>query len=378
VSHTASAVACVPLPEALAHGSLAWDRLLEHSPRASPFAGWAWHGAWVSAAPPEEVHASQAVLLRGAAGALEAVVPVAVRWVRFRRSRVRALTWAIGDLGCPDHLDVPALPDADLAAVVPALTSLDWDVMVLGNLAPDAPNAARLAAALLRLGCAIRREALWSCPYLELPSSWEEYLASLSPTRRQTLRRKERNLQRDHAVSVTDYGAERLDEGWRRLVTLHEQRWGGTGSFSDPRVERLHRCFARELGRRGQLWLTTLDVDGEPAAGWYGFANHETVYFYQSGRDPRWEDQSVGVLLMATMIRRAIERGYRWFDFLRGDEAYKLEWTPSQRVTGELVAFRPTWRGRWLRALDLAGRLRARLLAGPPSAGSPIPRASDE
>ena len=307
------------------------------------------------------------MLLRDAAGALEAVLPVAVRRVTFRRTEVRALTWAIGDLGCPDHLDLPALPDADLAAIVPALTSLDWDVMMLGNLAPDAPNAARLAAALRRRGYATRREALWSCPYLELPSSWEEYLTSLSATRRQTLRRKERNLQRDHALCVTDYGMERLDEGWRRLVALHEQRWGGAGSFSDPRVERLHHCFAGELGRRGQLWLTTLDLDGEPAAAWYGFANHETVYFYQSGRDPRYEDQSVGVLLMATMIRRAIERGYRWFDFLRGDEAYKAQWTPSQRVTGEVVAFPPTWRGRWLRTLDLAGRLRARLPARRPA-----------
>ena len=91
------------------------------------------------------------------------------------------------------------------------------------------------------------------------------------------------------------------------------------------------------------------------------------MYFYQSGRDPRWEDQSLGVVLMATMIRRAIERGYRWFDFLRGDEAYKLQWTASQRVTGQLVAFRPSWRGRWLRALDLAGRLRARLPARRPA-----------
>src|SRR5439155_15699422 len=175
---------------------------------------------------------------------------------------------------------------------------------------------------------------------------------SLSPTRRQTLRRKERNLRRDHTLRMTDYGGtERLDEGWRRLVALHEQRWAGAGSLSDPRVERLHRCFARDLGRRGQLWLTTLDLDDQPAAAWYGFADRETVYFYQSGRDPRWEDESVGVVLMATMIRRAIERGYRWFDFLRGDEAYKLQWTASQRVTGELVAFRPSWRGRWLRAL---------------------------
>ena len=85
------------------------------------------------------------------------------------------------------------------------------------------------------------------------------------------------------------------------------------------------------------------------------------MYFYQSGRDPRWEDQSVGVALMVKMIRRAIEGGYRRFDFLRGEEAYKRQWTSSTAVTRELVAFRPSWRGRWLRGLDWAARMRARL-----------------
>ena len=367
VSDAARAVVCQPLLETLRLGSAAWDRLLERSPAASPFASWAWHWAWAHSAPPDDLNASYAVLLHGAGGVLEALLPVAVRRVTFRRREVTALTWAIGELGCPDHLDVLALPEADLAAVVPALKALSWDVVFLSNLAAEAPNALQLGAALTRHGCAVRREALWTSPYVELPSSWEEYLASLSPTRRQGIRRAERVLKRDHSVVVTDYSTERLEEGWRHLVALHEQRWAGAGTFSDPRVEQLHRCFTEEVARRQQLWLTTLDVDGEPAAAWYGFADRDTVYFYQSGRDPRRAHQSVGVVLMASMIRRAIERGYRRFDFLRGDEAYKTRWTTSQRCTFELVAFRPGWGGQWLRGLDAVGRLGDRLLPRNPS-----------
>jgi len=361
MDRTAGAVASVPLVDALARGAAAWDGLLESSPVASPFARWAWHQAWALAAPPEDLLASQAVLLCDETGTWEAVLPVAVRASTFRRRRVAALTWAIGDLGCPDHLDVPAVPNADLRAVVPALLSLPWDVALLGNLAPDAPNVARLAAAFEESGLVVRLEPRWSCPYLDLPSTWQEYLESLSSTRRQRLRRYERNLRRDHSVTVTDYGVDRLEEGWRHLVALHERRWEGSGVFSDPRVNQLHRWFVEELARRGDLWLATLDVDGEPAAAWYGFTDCGTVHFYQSGRDPRWEDQSVGVVLMTEMIRRAIERGYRRFDFLRGDEAYKTLWTTSQRVTAELVILRPGWRSFWLRGLDLAARLRARL-----------------
>src|SRR5207248_2771552 len=275
--------ACVPLPEALAREPAAWERLRERSSAASPFAGLAWHQAWADSASDAELQASSCVVLRDALGSTAALLPVAVGTVTFRRRPVAALTWAVGDIGCPDHLDLLADPSAELDEAVPALLSLPWEVAILSNLAP----------------------------------------------------------------------------GWRHLIELHERRWatGGGGTFSDPRVERLHRGFAEVLARRGQLWLTTLDLDGAPAAAWYGFADRDTVYFYQSGRDPRWEDKSVGVALMVKMIRRAIEGGYRRFDFLRGDEAYKREWTASEAVTQELVAFRPGWRGRWLRGLDWAGRV---------------------
>jgi CelD/BcsL family acetyltransferase involved in cellulose biosynthesis len=355
----AVAVACVPLNDALRELPSEWEGLRERSD-ASPFAGWAWHRAWSSSAPEAELRACHTVVLRSG-GRVEAILPLASRSVAFRRQRATALTWAIGDLGCPDHLDVLALPEANFDAFVPALRALPWDILILGNLAASAPHAMRLAQALARHGCAVRWNELWPCPYLDLPATWDEYLATLSPNRRQVLRRRERVLDREHTVTVTDYEGGRLDEGWRHLVALHEQRWAAAGIFNDARVERLHHAFTHDLAQRGQLWLTTLDLDGRPAAAWYGFADRETVYFYQSGRDPRWDDKSVGVALMVKMIRRAIERGYKRFDFLRGDEAYKRQWTVAEEVTRELVAFRPSWRGQWLRSIDLAARLRARL-----------------
>src|SRR6266700_1837030 len=60
-------------------------------------------------------------------------------------------------------------------------------------------------------------------------ATWDAYLATLSPTRRQTVRRKERSLSRLHRVALTDYTEERFDEGWSHLVRLHEERWQGEG-----------------------------------------------------------------------------------------------------------------------------------------------------
>jgi CelD/BcsL family acetyltransferase involved in cellulose biosynthesis len=337
--------------------------MLAHAESPSPFSSWAWHRAWADAAPAADVAASETLVLSGAGGVVEALLPVLLRRTSFHRVRVAALTWAIGDLGCPDHLDVLAAPGADLGELVPVLMGLPWQVLILSNLAAHAAHAHRLCESFAQRGYAVRRQAVWGCPYLELCDDWDRYLATLAPTRRQTLRRKERNLRRNHSVVITDYDGDRLHEGWGHLVQLHERRWNGAGALRDPGVVRLHRRFAAELAAQRQLWLTTLDLDGQPAAAWYGFTYGDTVYFYQSGRDPRWDRESVGLVLMGAMIRRAIEHGYRRFDFLRGEDVYKRQWTETQRVTEEITIFRPGWSGRWLRTLDAAARLRARLRA---------------
>ena len=42
--------------------------------------------------------------------------------------------------------------------------------------------------AMAERGYDFRREPLWPCPYLDLPSDWDRYLGSLTANRRQTLR----------------------------------------------------------------------------------------------------------------------------------------------------------------------------------------------
>ena len=99
----------VPLRDALAYGPELWDELVASSPVPSPFMKWAWNSAWAGAATPAEVETSFAVVLNGSAGPARAVLPLSTRLVSFRRRKVRALTWAAGSVGCPDHLDVPAV-----------------------------------------------------------------------------------------------------------------------------------------------------------------------------------------------------------------------------------------------------------------------------
>lgn len=361
-----AAVTRMPLTDALALGPAAWELLEMHAATPSPFMSWAWHRAWTEAAPTAEVAASEALVLRGTDGRIQAMLPVLSRRVPFHRVPINALTWATGDMGCPDRVDVLALPDSSIAELAESLEALSWEVLILSNLASDAEMTGRLCKAMASRGYEIRRHKLWVCPYLALPGDWDQYLGTLTPTRRQTLRRKERQLARQHAFTITDYTGDRVEEGMAHLFSLHGRRWQdagqvGGGALASPAVQRLHRRFAAELAARDKLWLSTLDIAGEPVAAWYGFTWRDTVYFYQSGRDPQWERQSVGLVLMGAMIRRAITRGYTRFDFLRGADSYKQQWTATQRSTEEIMVFRRGFGGRVLRAIDTLGALRGRL-----------------
>lgn len=348
----ASAVTRVPLTDALAMGPDVWDGLLARSGAASPFMTWAWYRACADAMAAELVNSYQAIILRSAAGDLEAVVPVRQHQDRYWGPPVSGLEWSFGDFGCPDHRDLLAAPAADLDALTGVLDELPWVVLRLGNAAEPAGNIERFLPACERRGWRVERRPLGRYLYLDLPDAWETYLASLSGHARRAIRRNERKLYRDHDLVVTEYGQERVEEGLRHLHRLHALRWRGTGAFGDPAMQRLHGRFAAAQAERGQLWLVTLDLDGTPAAAWYGFSLGDTVYHYQSGRDPRWERDRVGSILVGLMIRRAIERGCRRFDFLRGEEPYKATWTRTARSCYDITIFRPGWRGTVVRALD--------------------------
>jgi len=360
-----SGVMRTTLADALALGSPVWDRLLMQSGGGSPFLTWAWYRACADAAPMAA--ACEAVVLRSATGDVEALFPFRAHRDGHWGVPVSGLGWAFGDLGAPDHLELLAAPTADLELLVDALEHLPWVVIRLGNVAEGAVNVERFGAACEGRGWTVRRRFVGRCLYLELPGTWEAYLSSLSSHGRHAIRRKERKLRREHDVVLTDYGQGRVEEGLEHLRRLHALRWGGGGAFRDPTMEHLHRHYAASLAERGQLWLVTLDLDGTPAAAWYGFALGDTVYHYQSGRDPRWERDRVGTVLIGLMIRRAIEEGYRTLDFLRGEEPYKAEWTQTSRRYADVVVFRPGWRGAALRGLDWIERpLRGRGLRGIP------------
>lgn len=157
-----------------------------------------------------------------------------------------------------------------------------------------------------------------SSPVIELPESWDDYLAGRSANFRGQVRAAERRLDRPIYRLAT---AETLGADLDTLFRLHRARWPGSHWFAD--AEGFHRDFAAIALERGWLRLWSLELDGNAVAAWLGYRFNGVESYYQAGRDPSLQRERVGFVLLAHTIREAIQDGMSEYRLLRGDESFK-------------------------------------------------------
>ena len=97
----------------------------------------------------------------------------------------------------------------------------------------------------------------------------------------------------------------------------------------DERMEVFFRRVAAALAETDQFRLWLLDAPDGPLATFLCLEWDGTVGLYNSGFRPDAAALSPGLVLLAHVIRDAIERGKRRFDFLRGEERYKYDFGPT-------------------------------------------------
>ena len=284
------------------------------------------------------------------------------------------LRWLGSGEVCTDHVSLVCRPEhqTDVArAIAEALTTScnDWDRLDLNAVDADDEAVQELTSRLEERDCLVSRHAADSCWILDLPASWDDYLASISKSHRKQLRQLERRvLESDRARWHQAKSLQELGPAWEILVDLHQRRrrsLGEPGCFASRLFHDFHREIVERLLAKGQLRLSWLELDGTPAAAEYHLAGAATTYAYQGGVDPDRLQEEPGRLSTILCLRAAIEEGHQHIDFLRGDEPYKAHWraVPHQTFDYRVVPNRrlARLRGQVLYATDvLTGWMRQR------------------
>ncbi len=290
-----------------------WPALLEKFPGNTIFLTWEWQQLWWRLCGEGELH----LLAIRADDELVGIAPL----IQHNGQ------WGFaGGAEVADYLDLIAAPEnaATVATAVLDYLQSRGGPADFRNLRPDSVGATSLRDEARRRGLAFTLEPEDISPRLELPTDWETYLQSLSKKDRHELRRKLRRLLEAGHVQygwVTDPTARDVDD----FLRLHRESAEAKSTFMTPTMERFFRALVHELTPRGWLRLYFLTIDNVRVASAILFDYRDEFLLYNSGYDPAFSHQAVGLLLKAFTIQEAIAEGRAVFDFLQGDEPYKYD-----------------------------------------------------
>jgi CelD/BcsL family acetyltransferase involved in cellulose biosynthesis len=247
---------------------------------------------------------------------------------------------------CSDHVGLLAAHGME-EAVAGALASTlseqaDWDLLDFAGVDADDVATNALIDQLALTNAAVTRMEADRCWVIDLPPTWEEFLAMQSKSHRKQLRQMDaRVLQSGRARWRLVESPAEFATAWSTLIDLHQRRrqsLGEPGCFASRTWAAFHWDVAQQLLAEGRLRLSVLELDGRPIAAEYHFVGAAATYAYQGGVDPDRLHDEPGQLSTICSIKRAIDEGQRQFDFLRGDEPYKAHWRATPRSTVRLVA----------------------------------------
>ena len=187
----------------------------------------------------------------------------------------------------------------------------------------------------------LNERVLTTCPYMSLPATWDEYFYSLRRKRRGNLSRALKSLQKDHTVEFEKCApSNNLRESMQIFFDLHQKRWreqGISGIFAEQKEREFYTDVAGSFSEKGWLDLTFINVDTKAASAVFGLKYERKFYYMVTAFASEYTNHSLGNLHIMYLIEDAIKNGLKEFDFLKGDEVYKLYWARLARENMQVV-----------------------------------------
>lgn len=183
-------------------------------------------------------------------------------------------------------------------------------------------------------------------PYVVLPDSWDDYLQNcLSSNTRQKIRRFLRKIEGSDEFSITEVNADNLEHQIEILIKFWRANWEGRKSAEHcdgiirAMNSELHHCFENNCLSLLILWK------GEQPLG--AIANlidvsKKSILFFVGSRDETFKELPPGFVLHAYGIKSAIDNGFKIYDFLMGNEAYKYSFGAKERYIQNILVKRQT------------------------------------
>jgi CelD/BcsL family acetyltransferase involved in cellulose biosynthesis len=215
------------------------------------------------------------------------------------------------------------------------------DVVLFRQLQRESPlrQAVQERASFLTRQRIARTEHRWQ---IDLPNTFEDYLASLSSTTRKGIRRTSAQVEKAFGdrLSIRRFQDVADLEVYLRdaesVAARTYQRSLGVGFLDDER----QRARARMLMEHGWFRSYVLYLDGRPVAFEQGEAYGSRFVSVRAGYDPAHGQHRIGAYLLVKAIEDLVrDARFSIFDFGLGDAEYKRKLAHRSIEEGDLAVF---------------------------------------
>lgn len=316
-----------------------WNQLLGRSSHPSIFLTWEWlYTWWKYFGRGKKLHI---LAVREQSRKVRGIAPLFITQDRWGPSKLSVVKFLGTQPISSEYLDFIAEDNNFGQALEPTLNYLKSfsgaDLLFFSDLLEDST----IKRFLSQSGQTDSRlEEGQTCPHIIFPSTWEEYLQSVNRRVKEYVKSNLRFFVQEKKGTLKKASESDYTRVLSGLFRLHARRWqarGQAGSFASPEKRDFHQEICQRLLETKRLGLYYLEVDKKIISVLYGFSYQDTYYYYQTGFDLSLESKRPGLLVLGYAIEDSFKAGLKKFDFLRGEEEYKLKWANRQTKTYNLL-----------------------------------------
>ena len=180
-------------------------------------------------------------------------------------------------------------------------------------------------------------------PFLETTGGWEEYYNSLSKKLNKNMDYYERRASREFGVEMEVINGPLLDRDvLLEAFRIEDSGWKGTQGSSiikNDKVSDFYRDLALSMNRKGWFDLLFLKFGEARVAFDYCLKYDSSYSLLKIGYDEKYGKYSPGMILRKMAIKNVFQQGFRRYDFLGGNDEYKVKMSNRDAIMSRVFIF---------------------------------------
>jgi CelD/BcsL family acetyltransferase involved in cellulose biosynthesis len=226
-----------------------------------------------------------------------------------------------------------------------------WDLLFLEGVSVE---NGKLVRHLKARKWKVRTLQNYSCFYLPLYSPFEDFEQTIKRNLIRNIKRRRKRLTQIGVVQwkeLIHFQDPDLFSLFEEMMLLYQKRWSSLQNGAQNKIlnNRLFLKFMKniteEFYKRQWLSINFLTINGRSIAASYNFKFNKKIFSYMLCFDPKYKTYGPGFICLWESLRFYINAGYKIFEFLRGDERYKLQWTDRNRKEQDILIIKMSLKG---------------------------------